>query len=426
MFQYGPWSYPTSGSNPAIDAHTNAFNVNAFADLVQSTGARHVIWSVSWWTYQLQAPISSVDTIVGNGNRTASRDLIGELADAFQARGIMFLLYYHVGQDEHLGYNSTDFWSAQQWPNSFTSNATGNRTPAINNWKTIITQIGNRYGTRLDGWFFDDGLIYYPADFEQLGAAARAGNPARLVSWNSWIAPGYTQFQDVEFGEEGCLGGTPIGAAPNGGNGVLTAGKHKGELEHCMERLEQDWGVHSANTAISTQRTAQQLFGPVSARLQRNAPVSLNLMMHYPGVPSAASMQVLTTLKGMLNGGTGTRVNNSASGITYTAANQWTAAGNRGAGDYMDDVKYASVNGASFQYTFTGTGVDFIGPASGLTQADVYIDGVKVQTINRTDPTYVAQTVLARVNGLSSGQHTLRVVKTGGPYLQLDAIDVRG
>uniref|UniRef100_UPI00286D65D9 hypothetical protein n=2 Tax=Salinibacterium sp. TaxID=1915057 RepID=UPI00286D65D9 len=186
MFQYGPWSHPSTGANPDIETHTNAFDVNAFADLVQSTGAGHDIWSVSWWTYQMQAPISSVDAVVGNGARTATRDLIGALADAFHARGIMFMLDYHVGQDEHLGYNSTDFWQAQQWPSSFSSTATGDRSTMFTNWQSIVSEIGNRYGSRLGGWFFDDGLIYYPANFEQLGATARAGNPARLVSWNSW------------------------------------------------------------------------------------------------------------------------------------------------------------------------------------------------------------------------------------------------
>ncbi|WP_309616908.1 hypothetical protein, partial [Salinibacterium sp.] len=242
---------------------------------------------------------------------------IGALADAFHARGIMFMLDYHVGQDEHLGYNSTDFWQAQQWPSSFSSTATGDRSTMFTNWQSIVSEIGNRYGSRLGGWFFDDGLIYYPANFEQLGATARAGNPARLVSWNSWIAPGYTQFQDVVFGEERCLGGTPTGTAATGRNGVMTAGKHAGELEHFMERLEQDWGVNEQNQSIATQLTAQQLAGPVAARIARNAPVSLNLMMHVPGVPAASSLTVLQNLAALL-ADSGARKNDTSTQITYS------------------------------------------------------------------------------------------------------------
>lgn len=423
MFQYGAWSYPATGPNPGIEDHTNAFDVEAFADLVQDTGAGYVIWSISWWTYQMQAPISAVDAAVGNGERTSSRDLVGELATEFRDRGIMFMLYYHTGHDSHLGYNSTDFWRAQQWPDSFTTTASGDRSTFFRNWTSTVTEIGERYGNLLDGWFFDDAHVYYPADFEALGTAARAGNPARLLSWNKTWAPDYTEFEDVVFGEDGCLGGAPTGAAPDGGNGVLTAGSHAGELEHCQEMLEQDWGVYRADQPITTQKTALQLAGPVAARMQRNAPVSLTLMMHYPGVPSPASMQVLSELAGLLGNGS-PRINNTSGGFTYSLAGQWGTSSNRGAGDYSDDVAYATANGASFEYAFTGTGIDYIGPASGLTMAEVYLDGAKVQTINRTDAGYAPQVVLAHLTGLSNGSHTLKVVKTGGAYLQVDAVAV--
>ncbi|OYO05695.1 alpha-L-fucosidase [Enemella evansiae] len=299
MFQYGPWSYPQTGENPDIETHTNNFDVKAFADLVQSTGAKHIIWSVSWWTYQLQAPIGAVDGIVGNGSRTASRDLIGELAEEFDKRGIMFFLYYHVGQDEHLGYESTDFWRAQNFPRSFTPTGLGDRSTMLNNWKTIITEIGQRYGSKLDGWFFDDGLVYYPANFEELGKAARAGNPARLVSWNAWIVADYTQFQDVAFGEEGCVARPGPGSPPVGGDGIIRSGKDAGLLQHCMQRMEQDWGVRAANQPITTQQSAESLRASVEDRLARNGAVSLNLMMHYPGVPSAASVEEVKKLAGV-------------------------------------------------------------------------------------------------------------------------------
>jgi len=99
--------------------------------------------------------------------------------------------------------------------------------------------MGNRYGTNLDGWFFDDGTMYYPAPFEQLGQAARAGNPNRLVSYNAWIASGFTDFQDVYFAE-GDHGEVHTGSAPVGGNGVFTSGSQKGLLQQAMFMMEQD------------------------------------------------------------------------------------------------------------------------------------------------------------------------------------------
>lgn len=425
MFQYGGWSFPATGANPDLETHTDDFDVEAFADLVEEAGVEHVIWSITWWNYTMQAPISAVDDIVGNGNRTASRDLIGELADAFEERGIMFLLYYHIGQDEHLGYNSTDFWQAQQWPDTFTPTGLGDRSTALENWKTIVTQIGERYGTKLDGWFFDDGLIYYPADFEELGAVARAGNPARLVSWNNWIVADYTEFQDVAFGEEGCVDRPGAGSPAVGGDGIIVSGKDAGLLQHCMQRMEQDWGVNSANMPITTQQTAAGLQCSVSDRLARNGAVSLNLMMHYPGVPSATSMAEIEKLAaGPVAPEPGALINNTECGISYSEG--WATASNRtGAGDHLLDVTYTQTLDASFEYAFTGTGIDVLGPIDSAASAgDVYIDGTKVDSFSLTAPSYTPQSVLASIQGLPAGAHTLKVVRTGGSYLQLDALRI--
>ncbi len=71
MYQYGGWGYPQSGTTKKTsDDQAASFDVTAFVNMVKNTGATYVIWSASWWTYQLDAPIASVDTIVGNGNRT--------------------------------------------------------------------------------------------------------------------------------------------------------------------------------------------------------------------------------------------------------------------------------------------------------------------------------------------------------------------
>ena len=424
MFQYGPWSYPTTGANPDIETHTDSFDVEAFADMVESTGAGYVIWSVSWWTYQLQAPNRAVDDIVGNGSRTSERDLIGDLAKEFQDRGLMFMLYYHTGQDEHLGYGSTDFWQGQDFPAEFTSTGGGDRSIFLKNWTKIVSELGNRYQGLVDGWFFDDGLIYYPADFEKLGDAARAGNAERLVSWNSWIASRYTDFQDVAFGEEGCFTQESEGTPEPGGDGILTAGKNEGLLEHCMERMEQDWGVRAANQPIQTLHNAESLYCAIEPRLERNTPVSLNLMMHYPGIPSENSLAVLRDLGERLESGAGSPlVNNNDSSIQYDPLGAWRYAGGRGgAGDHCSDVTYATANGSAFEYSFTGTGIDVLVAAGGVTRADVYLDGVLVDSIDRTDSGYLPQAVLYGVRDLAAGEHTVRVVKTGGQYLQLDAL----
>jgi hypothetical protein len=297
MTQYGTWGYPKTGPRKSLEDFANEFDVPAFVSKAKMTGAAYVIWSLTWWEYRMLAPIQAVDDIVGNGTRTSSRDLIGELATALDAEGIRFILYYHTGQDGHLGYNSTDWWTAQQWPDvEFTTRGSGDRSTFFNNWVNVITEIGNRYGSKLDGFFFDDGIVYYPAPFERLGQAAKAGNPNRLVSYNPWIVARHTDFQEVEFGE-GSHGEVRFGSAPQGGNGIYTDGPYKGLLQHGMFTIEQDWGVKAPDEPIYTQINPAQAVEWVQATASRNVPLSFNMMFWEDQSHSQASMDVLTTLK---------------------------------------------------------------------------------------------------------------------------------
>jgi hypothetical protein len=265
---------------------------------VKSTGAQYVIWSMTWWTYDVCAPINPVDQIVGNGSRTSSRDLIGEVATALKKENIRFMLYYHCGHgDRSVGDDPTSWWGKQQFPaEEFTSRGTGDRSVFFNNWIKVITEVGNRYGTKLDGWFFDDGLIYYPAPFERLGQAAKAGNPARLISYNPWVAVRNTDFQEVWMGEN--HHGEPMfGSSGNGGDGIFTDGPLKGLLQHCMFTMEQDWGVHMPNQPIKTAVTTEQAISWVRSASQRGVPLSFNLMMWEDQTFSQASLDVLKDLK---------------------------------------------------------------------------------------------------------------------------------
>jgi hypothetical protein len=314
MFQYGAWGYPQTGAAKNLDAQAADFNVTNFVNMVKSTGAKYIIWSATWWTFEFDAPIAAVDTLLGHSNRTSSRDLIGDIATALEAENIDFFLYYHTGQDSHLGYNTTDWWRLNNWPSSFINSGTGDRTTFFNNWKTVISAIGNQYGTKLDGWFFDDGLVYYPAPFESLGAAAKAGNPDRLISYNPWIVAHYTDFEDLSFGEECKDNGALLG-----GTGLYTSTGDKGLYGHCMPRMENDWGIHNTNESIGNPNfSAQSAFNIVKARVSKNVPTSFNLMMYEDGTVAQASLDVLTGLKLLLVNANDQTTNNNNNSLRVT------------------------------------------------------------------------------------------------------------
>ena len=116
--------------------------------------------------------------------------------------------------------------------------------------------------------------------------------------------------------------------------------------------------------------------------------------------------------------------NDTDASISY--AGTWTHGANRNAGDYDNDVHWTATNGDSATITFTGTGIDYIGPmetADGT--ANVILDGVQVGTAQASySGSYAPQQFLYQVRGLAGGSHTLKLAKTGGSYLQIDAFQI--
>ncbi|MDQ0573819.1 alpha-galactosidase [Agromyces albus] len=117
-------------------------------------------------------------------------------------------------------------------------------------------------------------------------------------------------------------------------------------------------------------------------------------------------------------------VNNNGPGIVYSGT--WSQSGGRGLGDYQDDVQYSEANGSAFEYSFVGTGIDWVTEThSSQGEAEVYLDGVLVDTVD----TYQAegrgvQQVVFSARDLPNGTHTLRVVKKSGQFMLLDKLDV--
>ncbi|MFL6115530.1 MAG: hypothetical protein ACJ786_29920, partial [Catenulispora sp.] len=109
--------------------------------------------------------------------------------------------------------------------------------------------------------------------------------------------------------------------------------------------------------------------------------------------------------------------------IAYSGS--WGYSAGRNVGDLGNDVHYTTANGDSMSYTFTGTGIDVLSETnSDEGGIDVYVDGVKTQSVTALASSRLAQQVVASVSGLSKGQHTVKLVKTGGTYLLVDALTV--
>lgn len=290
MFQWTNRATPPKGAIKAWEEKVNAFDLNALVNVVEDSGASFVVWSVTWGQQYLSAPNKSLDALIAG--RTTQRDLLGELAERLHAKGIRLIFYYHYGYD---CYHSQD----PAWLRAVGGDLP-DKTKLYENIMRIVSEIGQRYGDKLDGWFFDGGHRYYDAHFDgsstvgissapfkQLGLAARAGNSERVICYNPWILPRLTEYQDYFAGE----GQTSYGTLREG---VFTNGAQKGLMGFGCFRLEGGWGHLATNKSIAVPKlTPSQVAEIIKQARVNQHPVAINLEMYEDGSVSPQSAKVL-------------------------------------------------------------------------------------------------------------------------------------
>jgi hypothetical protein len=292
FFQCGVWGYPEHGAKKSMEDSTNDFDAHRFVTMLKNTNAKFVIWSITWWRYQMQMPVAAVDAITGDSSLTTRRNLVGEIAGMCKKEGIDFYLYYHHGVQQEPS------WAAKQnWPdNGFDEHGMGDRTVFFDNWEKVVSEIGTTLGADLDGWFFDDGCSYYPAPFERLAAAAKTGNSKRILSYNSWVGTKVTDFQDVIFGED------VWGTASDTTGGIYNSGKEKGLLQMSMKRINDgNWGVTGPDETIDLITDAGTIIANIKAAHDRNVPTALNIKVWDDGSTGRTTFDALLEVKEALS-----------------------------------------------------------------------------------------------------------------------------
>lgn len=283
MTQVGGWAYPPKGDKKPWPGFAEDFDVVSFVDKVRDMGGKYIVWSVTWSDYLFPAPIKAIAEVLPN--RVSKRDLIGELIKECRKYGIRVMLYYHLGHDHK------DVLLAKGWKDSATQDYVS-RQRWLDREMKIFKEIGKRYGNGLDAFFLDDGCVWYPAEFEKLGAALKTGNPKRLVCYNPWIGPRLTPFQDFYCGEGFDGKETPYKI----NEGYILEGPQKGlQLFGCFVFDGPNWGVDKANVAVRTPRnwTADRVIEMTRRMEKERYSVAINLLMYEDGTIGEESYKIL-------------------------------------------------------------------------------------------------------------------------------------
>ncbi|MBA3825432.1 MAG: discoidin domain-containing protein [Ktedonobacterales bacterium] len=381
-------SIPSTGGSPAAYCTAvNNFNVNTLAQQLSDAGAGYLLFTISHAQQYFAFPSAKLDSVISG--RTCTRDLYSDIYNAIHPLGIKLMFYYpSIATSEDPSWQTASQWNSN--PSAFAQLQ-----------YDLVTEIGNRYGTKLDGWWVDncfDGGYGSKYNFTTYANALRAGNANRLVTfnfkgqgtWNSTTGQGiedYAAGESVDLsrlpssrysGEGGTQWQTLI--AMDNNNWVLTSGSPSPSFS--------DASVIDYATNIAAHQGA----------------FTYNASAYQDTLIGTATLNQLKALKAARRG---TRVEDTSA--TYSGT--WNTISNTAYSGGADH--YSTVAGAYAQYSFTGTGVVWYGVVgTDHGKADVYLDGSSTPdaTIDCYDTSWRAQEPLYTKTGLTSGTHTIKIV----------------
>jgi hypothetical protein len=277
MVHWFPECAPRTGPLKPYKQAVNDFDVEWFANRVQSSGAKYLILNLAGQSFP--APIQSWGKHHPNGTIT-QRDLIKELAEALHLRDVKFILaqglpetgrFFQVGYKEH-----------------------------VKNFIEIFTEIGQRYGKLIDGLFFDGGreLIPYPIDWEGMYKAGQVGNKDRIVSYNFCVLPITTPWIDY-FTGEGCNNQfAPIT------DQFIPYGTGKGLQNHAMFPIDdgQRWWNKTLNYEMKGPSfETEKLITFIKGSKKNRVPITLNVNVYQDGSWNDETLEQLKEIKKAVN-----------------------------------------------------------------------------------------------------------------------------
>ncbi|MGA8727221.1 MAG: alpha-L-fucosidase [Terracidiphilus sp.] len=260
----------------------NTFDVDAFAKLIGEIGAAYVIFTLNHAHPHCPAPIESWEAI--HPGWTTRRDLIGDIADALEKRGIGFLLYINSPVLTMLGdIGKNGLYELTCSEEKFTE---------IH--KNVLSEIGSRYGDKLAGYWFDSwyqSLAAYPdVPIESIYRYCKVGNPGRITAFNFWIFPVLTPWQDYWAGELNALQ-TPFESR------YIQGGAGTGFQAHGMISMLPSW-VHGATGPIPPpQFSTEDLIAYVKANVEHQAVTTINIGIYQDGTIEQSSLDMMRQLR---------------------------------------------------------------------------------------------------------------------------------
>lgn len=407
------------------------FDVNAYVNDVRKSGASYVLLGLGQNSGYYLAPNKTYERIAGlkPGERTPSkRDLPMEIADALAPYGIKVMLYLPAQAPSRAHKTDGDYAITDAFGKSRETDGVPSQA-MLGKWTSVIREWSKHYGTKIAGWWFDGmqsksrpgfANTYLRYSYVSMASAAKAGNPHAVVSFNGGLGRGTVTehpTEDFSAGETR----TPTGLPANGrwsdaANGVQWAAYTP------LGEDDPKWGGWASKGTRWDDATVASWVKDVT---DRGGAVLLDTRVNRFGHFDADQMSQLSSVKKVVRDGQplpASLVNDNDPAVVYAGA--WSVSTRR-AGSYDSDAHYTKTNGDSATFTFTGTGIEFIGERSAdLGQVEIYIDGASAGTFDCSATSLSRMQTIFTKTGLTAGKHTIKIVKRTGNYALVDAFKV--
>src|ERR1700719_4084102 len=282
MFHWTDFTQPRQGEKKPYKDAVDAFDVNAFASMIEEMGAGYVVFTLNHAHPHCAAPIQSWEAI--HPGWTTRRDLIGDLADALEARSIRFLLYINspiltkLGNIGPTGLYQLTF-SEEQFAEIH---------------RDVLGEIGARYGEKLAGYWFDSwyqSLAAYPdLPIDAVYRYCKVANPCRITAFNFWIFPVLTPWQDYWAGELYALQNPFESRYIQRGPGV-------GFQAHGMVSMLPSWVPCEAGPIPPPQFSTEDLIAHVKANMEHQAVTTINIGIYQDGTIERSSLDMMRQLR---------------------------------------------------------------------------------------------------------------------------------
>ena len=396
----------------------NAFDVNAFAEDVELTGASWVIWGLgrTWFN----SPNATLESTVGDF--TSDRDLPLEIYDALHERGIRLMLYAagdkaRTGEDRAgkvaLGWDGTN----DNYTRTF-----------VNNWADALQVWSDRYGTKVSGWWFDHSNPNYAVSDTACGTS----NP-ELAIYRTHLLSGNPDDGIVGINHGNRMGGELCHSPEDD----YRAGHIRSDsLEVASSRwwngLQWHYMFPIGTSGWGSPYVRRDTQGQIDYVNENNRNEGVNTfsvfvytvpgesaegVVKVPGHLSNAQLRQLAALRDASLG----FVDNTSSDISFNG----TWAKQDDGMDFRGSTSGSAVADNYAEVAFTGTGVEVAvrkGPNGGL--VDVVLDDVVVvDDFDTYSSTSEYKQTIYDNQSLSSGSHTIRLVATGQKNASATAAD---